>query len=352
MTPQEMIERYIYEVVRRLPAKQRDDTGRELRSLIDDMLEERGKNGKTRQENAADALRELGAPSVLAGKYRDDKKYLIGPAYFEQYWFVLKIVLIAVTLGMVVAAIVQGVVWGYETPVAGYIGDVVTMVASGIAGAAGNVILGLVQGFAWVTIIFAVIERCSVKIDIREATAGAWKPEDLADKPVPAEKAMLKKGDSIAGIVFTVAVVILFNFVPYLMSIWLTGPDGSLHFVPLFNLGVLKTMLPLFNVCFALGIIREALRVAVGRHTLWLGIVTVILNMAALGLACIVFFDPHIWNPDLVSQAAAVNANFAEAAPQLNMFWGCFTQFFGCILIFAFVLDSALSLYKGIRYGK
>ena len=60
-------------------------------------------------------------------------------------------------------------------------------------GAAGNVILGLVQGFAWVTIIFAVIERCSVKIDIREATAGAWKPEDLADKPVPAEKAMLKR---------------------------------------------------------------------------------------------------------------------------------------------------------------
>ena len=47
---------------------------------------------------------------------------------------------------------------------------------------------------------------------------------------------------------FTVAVVILFNFVPYLMSIWLTGPDGSLHFVPLFNLGVLKTMLPLFKL--------------------------------------------------------------------------------------------------------
>ena len=49
MTTQEMIERYIYEVVRRLPAKQRDDTGRELRSLIDDMLEERGK----KRENAA-----------------------------------------------------------------------------------------------------------------------------------------------------------------------------------------------------------------------------------------------------------------------------------------------------------
>ena len=68
---------------------------------------------------------------------------------------------------------------------------------------------------------------------------------------------------------------------------------------------------------------------------------TVILNMAALGLACISF--DRISGSDLVSQAAAVNANFAEAAPQLNMFWGCFTQFFGCILIFAFVLDSALS---------
>ena len=66
MTTQEMIERYIYEVVRRLPAKQRDDTGRELRSLIDDMLEERGKNGKNGKTRQMPCV-SLGRPPFSPG---------------------------------------------------------------------------------------------------------------------------------------------------------------------------------------------------------------------------------------------------------------------------------------------
>ena len=209
-----------------------------------------GKTGKTRQENAADALRELGAPSVLAGKYRDDKKIPHWSGLFRAVWFVLKIVLIAVTLGMVVAAIVQGVVWGYETPVAGYIGDVVTMVASGIAGAAGKDPWAR-SGVCGVTIIFAVIERCSVKIDIREATAGAWKPEDPADKPVPAERRCLKgrfhrwncvhSGGGYPVQFCTVPNEHLAHRAGRLAALCAAvQPRGA------------ETMLPLFNVCFAL----------------------------------------------------------------------------------------------------
>jgi hypothetical protein len=80
--------------------------------------------------------------------------------------------------------------------------------------------------------------------------------------------------------------------------------------------------------------------------------VTVALNMAALAISCAIFFDPAVWNMDLINQVAALNADFAGAAAQLNVFFGYFTRFFGCILIFAFVLDSAVSLYKGIRYGR
>ena len=58
MTTQEMIKRYIYDVARRLPSEQRDDISRELRSLIDDMMEERAENGKTEQENAEMCIRD------------------------------------------------------------------------------------------------------------------------------------------------------------------------------------------------------------------------------------------------------------------------------------------------------
>lgn len=37
----ELIDRYIYAVTKKLPQKQREDIEKELRTLIDDMLEER-----------------------------------------------------------------------------------------------------------------------------------------------------------------------------------------------------------------------------------------------------------------------------------------------------------------------
>lgn len=351
MTTNEMIERYIYDVARRLPSAQREDISKELSGLIDDMMEEREENGKTKQENAEDVLKELGVPFTLAEKYRGDKKYLVGPEYYEQYWFVLKIVLIAVTVGMIIAAIVQGAVWMVETqgitqP------QLVGQIAQGIGGAVANVIMGLVQGFAWVTIIFVLIERYSLKVNIREAMNGEWKPQSLREKPVPTERAIIKKGDSIAGIVFAVAVMILFNFVPYVMGFWLTGADGVVHNVPIFNLEMLQAALLLLNICFALGIIREVMRVIAGRYTLWLGVMTTVLNMAALLLSCIVFFNPAIWNAELLTQVEAINPVFFAGMDALTVGWTYFTRFFGCILIFAFVLDSAVALYKGIRYGR
>ncbi|MEA5002619.1 MAG: hypothetical protein VB081_03890 [Christensenella sp.] len=352
MTTQEMIERYIYDVTRRLPSEQREDISRELNGLIDDMMEEREANGKTTQENAEDVLKELGAPFALAEKYRDKKQYLIGPGYYEQYWFVLKIVLIAVTVGMVIASIVQGAAWMIDMPGATQ-AQLITNTAASVGEAFANVVMGLIQGFAWVTIFFVIIERCSVKVNIKEAVSDAWKPQDLEDKPIPAEKAIIKKGDSIAGIVFTVAVIILFNFVPYLMGIWLAGTDGVMHFIPIFNLQTLAMVLPLFNICFVLGIIREVLRVATGRHTLWLGVATTLLNIAALIIACSIFFNPSIWNMDAINQAALIQPDvFGGALAQINAFFGYFTRFFGFILVFAFGLDSAISLYKGIRYGR
>ena len=39
---QELMERYIYQVVSRLPKDQQEDVGLELQELIDDMLEQKG----------------------------------------------------------------------------------------------------------------------------------------------------------------------------------------------------------------------------------------------------------------------------------------------------------------------
>ena len=58
----ELIERYIYAVSRRLPVSQRADIEQELRTLIEDMIQERC-HGEAGQEQIMALLKELGDPA-------------------------------------------------------------------------------------------------------------------------------------------------------------------------------------------------------------------------------------------------------------------------------------------------
>ena len=83
-----LIERYVHDVARRLPEKEREDVKDELRANIYDMLPEGAS-----EEQIRNVLYELGSPASLAGKYRQNPRYLISPAYYDEYVNVLKWVL-------------------------------------------------------------------------------------------------------------------------------------------------------------------------------------------------------------------------------------------------------------------
>ena len=72
MNKNEQIERYVYAVVRQLPAKQRGDIELELKSLINDMLEERCGDVTPTERDVNVVLAELGKPSELAARYDPD----------------------------------------------------------------------------------------------------------------------------------------------------------------------------------------------------------------------------------------------------------------------------------------
>ncbi len=65
MNEQEMIKRYIYEVIRRVPEDSREDIRLELQTLVEDMCTEE-------QIPVQEALQKLGAPEEFAKRYRGD----------------------------------------------------------------------------------------------------------------------------------------------------------------------------------------------------------------------------------------------------------------------------------------
>jgi hypothetical protein len=81
-----LIDRYIAEVGRHLPEKNRDDIEAEIRSTLEDMVEERGHQAKSADDKIiAETLEQLGDPKLLAHKYTPARRYLIGPNWYDVY---------------------------------------------------------------------------------------------------------------------------------------------------------------------------------------------------------------------------------------------------------------------------
>ena len=177
-----LTDRYVHDVVRRLPTSQRSDVDAELRSTIADMADSVGER---------DALIALGPPADLASSYRGDRA-LIGPSLFPDYVRVLRLVLV-IAVPALAALSVLGVVTGDDASLAAAVVEMV-----------GGATTAAIQAAFWVTLVFAAIERFGSPDET--ISPEAWNPDDLP--PVP-EAPRVGLGDAIAEIVLTVILVVV-----------------------------------------------------------------------------------------------------------------------------------------------
>ncbi len=81
MNPNDVIEAFVRDVMRKVPAKDRNDIGLELRGLLSDMLEDRAHREGRLSDDAMtlSMLREFGTPSEVAARYRPPGLAVIPP---------------------------------------------------------------------------------------------------------------------------------------------------------------------------------------------------------------------------------------------------------------------------------
>ena len=90
----ELIDRYLHEVGRYLPKKNREDILAEIRSYLEDKLDERT-NGKPSEEDVVEFLKEEGSPQKMAASYAPEGQYVIGPSLYPLFRLVTGIALAA-----------------------------------------------------------------------------------------------------------------------------------------------------------------------------------------------------------------------------------------------------------------
>src|SRR5579863_1669379 len=91
----ELLDRYLQAVKKHLPSKRQDDIAAELRANMEAQLEDKeAELGRTlTQGEMEDWLRQMGSPMMVAARYQP-QQYLIGPALFPIYLYVLKMAML------------------------------------------------------------------------------------------------------------------------------------------------------------------------------------------------------------------------------------------------------------------
>jgi hypothetical protein len=238
----ELIDRYVNDVGRRLPRKQRTDVREELRSTLYDTLDSRVE-GEPTEGDVVRLLEELGSPERVAASYRPSSQYLIGPALYPTFRMVVGIVL-AVLPAVLVATFAVSLFFHPPEMVA--VGERIFGLFAGLAQAGLN-------AFGVIVVVFAVLQRFEVRPDEPEED---WNPRDL---PVVHDTDVMGRGEAVAGIVFPAIFLVL--LVVFRDRIGLVVTPGQ---EPLLN-DVVRANLPWLSASLLLGMALHGLLLWRGR---------------------------------------------------------------------------------------
>lgn len=204
----ELFERYLQAVRKYLPWKGQNDIVNELRANLEAQIEEREEElGRRLTEGEMlDWLKQLGSPMQVAARYRA-LQYLIGPALFPMYVYVLRIALLWSAAIYTVATIVR---FAVGIPDAGSVVATILRIPE-----------VLFTAGAWVTLAFAALEAIFARNPALcppiTGVSPGWSPSSLPplEKPHEEGKRSRSYAMAVAEVVFGYIFLVWLLLIPH-----------------------------------------------------------------------------------------------------------------------------------------
>lgn len=334
-----LIDRYVAEVGKHLTLiKGRADIEKELRSTLEDMLEDRAqKTGKAADEALEiELLREYGAPDKIAATY-NSHPYLIGPRMFPFFMMVLKIVLTVITIVLLVTT---GIEIGTRAPTlagpefAKAIGEGLAGIISAAIGAFGNIVL-----------IFAILERFVPASEFKMGDGDQWDPASLIKEPEPDD---VKPWEPILAIVFTFIALSIFNFNPKLIGIYSFSGD-QWAVMPLLTAAFFQR-LPLINIAWVAEILLNGMLLRSGRWDISSRLVSIGIKLFQIVILFLLVTGPSILaiTPESLKASGIFDADAAHTLGTMAQLGLRIALGLG---IFGTVVEIIKSIYKMATHG-
>ncbi len=337
----DLLERYLQAVGTYLPKSQQHDIlkelGENLRAQMEDKEAELGR--ALNEDEAAAILKKHGHPMFVAARYRQTRQ-LIGPTLFPVYWFAVKMILAFVGIGYAISALV--------------------LIAQGksileVLGAMFGYLGAVLPAFAWVTIVFALLDiandmtkllekitkDANDKFDPRRLPAlrpAAGSPEG---KPIPRYKTAIELFFSVAFLLWWIRV----NPIRRLALFMALGPAGLADKIP-FQLGpALETV---YWPVILLTLAGVAQQIATLIHPDRIKFYRAMRVISSGGSVVVLYMLSRADGILMLAPGIADAAKFAEALRVVNISLH-YTFFFTAILTAAECFKQIWLLFRGRR---
>ena len=272
-----LLDKYVAEVGKYLPRKQRADIEQEIRSTLLDMLEERDQASLMDETAIVALLKEYGEPRKVAESYIGPR-YLISPRIYPTFELIVKIVFAALLgaglLGYGVSASITG---SFAGP------DFLSFLGQFWLGLLG----GMMNAFGTIVIVFAILDRVLPASEFEKEEE--WNPADLAKEPDPDE---VKISEAIATIIFTVIGLVILNVYPNVIGLAF-NTDGEWTFIPILSVAFF-TYLPWINLLGVLQIVFNVYQLRQRVWTTFTRLCNIVIEVGSIALAVVMLQGPSI----------------------------------------------------------
>lgn len=294
-----LVETYIYEVERRLPAKGREDIVLELRSTIEDMLPT-----DFVEQDVKEVLNKLGNPVDLANQYYDRPRQLIGPAYYDYYLTIIKMVL-PITVAVVFITFLFSNIFGQTAE------NISWLSLLALAGEGIWVILNTsIHVFFWTTIVFVLLERLGVSTSTMHPVRSGeeWTADDLKNALIIPRKKAITKGEVFSSMLWTgIWATIYFN-AGYLIGIYQIreGQAGLQFATAFFEQEVLRSYWIWIIVLIVMELALAIYQWIVGQWTKWIAAMNLFYNLIFFAIFVVIINNLDLINPIFITHMAEI----------------------------------------------
>ena len=328
-----LIDIYIYEVTKWLPEKSKVEIGEELRGNIEDMLPD-----NYTEEDVKIVLNSLGNPRTLATNYSGNKRYIIGPVFYDSYIRVLLI-----TMAAMAGIILLGHLIGGITNFSNY-SSVITFFIDIFTDSLIGIIQGAFQVFTWVTITFIFIDKIAHSTDSIPLVKPKWTTDQLTRRTVQKQKYQIPKSEAIFGFIWTIVWILVLVFSQHLLG-WYETENGELVLkASLFNQSVLNTYMPLLIALAILEISLAGLKYVLGKWTYYTATFYTIQSTFVIAILYKMLYDASLFNNDFIDRFnRLVETNTNGTIPSSII------AIILAIIIVISVFDCSFAFYKAYK---